>query len=134
MKLPLEDRLDLQDLIADYSWALDTGDEDALVACFTETAVMSEEVFDEPDIWEGHAGIYKFLVENGANVDALAPNRSSPLMMAAREGHVEVVKLLLTHSANPSLRNDSDATALSWALKTGHSTIADLLRGAGAKE
>ena len=57
MKIALEDRLGLMDLIADYSWALDTGDEDALVECFTEDAVMSEEVFDEPDIWEGHDGI-----------------------------------------------------------------------------
>lgn len=56
-KLSIEDRLGLQDLIANYSWALDTGDADALVECFTADCVMSEEVFDEPDIWEGHAGI-----------------------------------------------------------------------------
>src|SRR5690606_29105016 len=30
MKLAIEDRLALQDLFADYSWALDTGDEDGL--------------------------------------------------------------------------------------------------------
>jgi len=55
--LSIEDRLGLQDLIADYSWALDTGDAEALVACFTEDCVMSEEVFEEPDVWEGHDGI-----------------------------------------------------------------------------
>ena len=55
--LPIEDRIALQDLIAAYSWALDTGDVDALVACFTPDARMVEEVFDDPDIWEGHAGI-----------------------------------------------------------------------------
>jgi len=55
--LAIEDRIGLQDLIADYSWALDTGDVEALVACFTADAVMSEEVFDEPDIWNGHDGI-----------------------------------------------------------------------------
>src|SRR5690606_20864327 len=55
--LSIEDRLGLQDLIADYSWALDTGDAEALVACFTEDCVMSEEVFEDPDIWEGHDGI-----------------------------------------------------------------------------
>jgi hypothetical protein len=56
-KLPVEDRIGLQDLIADYSWALDTGEVEDLVACFTEDAVMSEEVFEDPDIWEGHEGI-----------------------------------------------------------------------------
>ena len=55
--LSIEDRFALQDLIAAYSWALDTGDVEALVACFTPDARMSEEVFDEPDVWEGHDGI-----------------------------------------------------------------------------
>jgi len=57
MELALADRCALQDLIADYSWALDTGDVEGLVACFTPDARMVEEVFDEPDIWEGHEGI-----------------------------------------------------------------------------
>ena len=55
--LAVEDRIALQDLIAAYSWALDTGDADALVACFTEDCRMVEEVFEDPDIWEGHDGI-----------------------------------------------------------------------------
>lgn len=55
--LPVEDRIAIQDLIARYAWALDTGDVDALVACFTPTAVVIEEVFEDPDRWEGHSGI-----------------------------------------------------------------------------
>ena len=55
--ISVEDRLALQDLIAAYSWALDTGDSEGLVACFTEDARMVEEVFEDPDIWEGHEGI-----------------------------------------------------------------------------
>jgi hypothetical protein len=55
----IEDRLALQDLIAAYSWALDTGDVEGLVACFTPDARMAEEVFEEPDIWNGHDGIRK---------------------------------------------------------------------------
>ena len=55
--LAIEDRIALQDLIAAYSWALDTGDVEGLVACFMPDARMSEEVFDEPDVWEGHDGI-----------------------------------------------------------------------------
>ena len=54
--LAIEDRIALQDLIAAYSWALDTGDAEGLVACFTEDCLMSEEVFEDPDIWEGHDG------------------------------------------------------------------------------
>ena len=55
--LSAEDRFALQDLIAAYSWALDTGDADALAACFTEDTRMVEEVFEDPDIWEGRDGI-----------------------------------------------------------------------------
>lgn len=65
-KLGLEDRLALQDLIAAYSWALDTGDADGLVACFTPDARMIEEVFEDPDIWEGHDGI-RALMSHYAN-------------------------------------------------------------------
>ena len=50
--LSIEDRIALQDLIAAYSWALDTGDAEGLVACFTEDCVMSEEVFEDPDVWK----------------------------------------------------------------------------------
>ncbi len=57
MTLAVEDRFALQDLIAAYSWALDTGDVEGLVACFTEDARMIEEVFEDPDIWIGHDGI-----------------------------------------------------------------------------
>ena len=56
-RIDVADRFALQDLIAAYSWALDTGDVDALVACFTPDARMVEEVFEDPDIWEGHDGI-----------------------------------------------------------------------------
>lgn len=55
--LSAEDRFALQDLIADYAWALDTGDGEALAACFTADCRLVEEVFEDPDIWEGRDGI-----------------------------------------------------------------------------
>lgn len=55
--LTADDRFAIQDVVAKYCWALDTGDMDALVACFTPDARLIEEVFEEPDIWEGHEGI-----------------------------------------------------------------------------
>jgi hypothetical protein len=55
--VPVADRLDIHELLARYAWSLDTGDLDALVACFTPDAVVIEEVFEDPDRWEGHAGI-----------------------------------------------------------------------------
>ena len=55
--LTADDRFAVQDLFAEYAWALDTGDIDALVACFTHDTVMIEEVFEDPDRWEGRDGI-----------------------------------------------------------------------------
>ena len=57
--LTLEDRFAIQDLIARYAWSLDTGDVDRLISCFTPDARIVEEVFEDPDIWEGHKGIRK---------------------------------------------------------------------------
>jgi hypothetical protein len=55
--LAVADRIAIQDLIASYAWALDTGDIDALVQCFTHDCVVIEEVFEDPDRWEGHEGV-----------------------------------------------------------------------------
>ena len=52
-----EERFDIKDLLARYGWALDTGDVDAFVSCFAPDGVMIEEVFEDPDVWEGHDGI-----------------------------------------------------------------------------
>lgn len=55
--LTVEDQLAIRDLLAAYAWALDTGDVDALVDCFMPDASMVEEVFEDPDVWRGHAGL-----------------------------------------------------------------------------
>jgi len=58
--LTVADRIAINDLIAEYAWALDTGDVDSLVACFTPDAVVLEEVFEDPDRWEGRENIRRF--------------------------------------------------------------------------
>jgi len=55
--LTIRDRLALNDLLARYAWALDTGDVDGFVACFTADGVVIEEVFEEPDRWEGRQNL-----------------------------------------------------------------------------
>lgn len=58
--LTVSDRIAIADLLAQYAWALDTGDIDALVACFAPDADVIEEVFEDPDRWEGRKGIRRF--------------------------------------------------------------------------
>jgi hypothetical protein len=85
--LSVGDRIAIQDLIARYAWALDTGDIDALVACFTPDAVLIEEVFEDPDRWEGHAGIRR-LGEHYAS-SAGFPGRQHHVSQSVVEGDGE---------------------------------------------
>ena len=56
-KIAIKDRLAITDLLTAYSWALDTGDVDGLAALFTADATVREEVFEEPDVWQGRDAI-----------------------------------------------------------------------------
>jgi hypothetical protein len=55
--IAIEDRLAITDLLNAYSWALDTGDAAGLAALFTADATVLEEVFEDPDVWQGRDGI-----------------------------------------------------------------------------
>ena len=63
MSLPLAaaDRLDIQEVLARYAWSLDTGDEDAFVACFTHDGELTWDVFDTPGHWHGPAALRRFI-------------------------------------------------------------------------
>ncbi|RIV80078.1 nuclear transport factor 2 family protein [Aurantiacibacter xanthus] len=56
-RISTEDRHAIEDLFARYSWALDTGDPEALAATFAPDGKCIEQVFEEPDIWEGREGV-----------------------------------------------------------------------------
>ncbi len=77
--------------------------------------------------FSGHLDIVKTLVERGAIVDQLAPNKATALMFAARNGHIDVVRYLLDKGADPTRVNDQERTARSWALEKGNTDIADVL-------
>lgn len=57
----------------------------------------------------------ELLLENHAYIDAASPNKSTPLMMAARYGHDLAVKLLLEEGADPLLRNEKGLSAIDFA-------------------
>lgn len=59
--------------------------------------------------------ILALLLDHGAPIDATSPNRSTPLMMAARYGAEANVDLLLARGANKRLRNDRDLDASGFA-------------------
>ncbi len=83
--------------------------------------------------FEGRAAVARYLLDQGADVDAPAPNGHSALMLAARNGHLEVVQALLADGADTEIRTADGQTALELALSTGNTEIAQLIRNARAE-
>lgn len=59
--------------------------------------------------------IVVLLLDRGAPIDAPGPNKTTPLMMAARYGAEATVDLLLARGADKRLRNDRDLDAAGFA-------------------
>lgn len=71
--------------------------------------------------------VVALLLERGAAVDALSPNRSTPLMMAARYGDEAAVELLLSRGADAKLRNEKGLNAADFARLAGRAALAQRL-------
>jgi hypothetical protein len=73
----------------------------------------------------GNNEIVQILLDHSAYIDAESPNRTTPLMMAARSGHILTVKLLLDEGADATLKNDLGMTAIDFAEKHEFKDIAE---------
>lgn len=60
----------------------------------------------------GHLEVCRVLVEFGCDVNALLPDRSTPLMLAAEEAQMPIAQLLLDKSALIACKDDIGFTAL----------------------
>lgn len=64
------------------------------------------------------------LLDKGADINAPSPNRTTPLMMAARYGATEGAQLLLSRGADVALRNDLGLSAVDFARTAGRDSLA----------
>lgn len=70
------------------------------------------------------ADAVRLLLARGAAVDAPSPNRTTPLMMAARYGTEDAAMALIAAKADVSLRNERDMTAADFARSAGRDRLA----------
>ena len=82
----------------------------------------------------GHDAVVTYLLDQGANVNAVSPNGTTALMMAVREGHASTFDVLLRRGADIHHRNENGVSALDWAKRGNETAMADKLRRAGAKD
>ncbi|CAD6186492.1 unnamed protein product [Caenorhabditis auriculariae] len=75
----------------------------------------------------GNVSMAAFLVNRGADFDAIDDYNNSPLMLAAKEGHLEVVRLLLHSGASPNLEDYMDRTAKQLSEINKHEDVNELL-------
>lgn len=86
-------------------------------------------------IFFGHGALARWLIEQGADVNAAAGNaaRVAPLHAAAAVRDRETLRMLLERGADPNARQQSDYTPLHGAASRGEIEIAKLLLTHGAQ-
>lgn len=76
----------------------------------------------------GADAIVRILLEHHAAIDAEAPRKITPLMIAAREGQYKTVNLLLAAGADAGLKNGDGMTAAALAEQADKPSIAAAIR------
>lgn len=85
-------------------------------------------------IFFGHGELARFLIEQGADVNAAADNaqRVAPLHAAAATCDHETTRALLAHGADPHAKQQNDYTPLHGAASRGDVALAKILLTHGA--
>ena len=74
----------------------------------------------------------EFLLDHGANLEALDANGQTPLMRAATRGNAELAETLINRGAQLGLQDNAKWTALEFAQALGQSNVVALLSAKGA--
>jgi ankyrin repeat protein len=81
---------------------------------------------------EGHLVVARFLLQNGADVEAKLRSGRNPLHVAASQGHKAMVELLLSHKAGVNATDLEGRTPLHLAAQRGFRSVAEVLVANGA--
>ena len=75
----------------------------------------------------GNVAVIRKLIENSAYIDSESPNKTTPLMMAARAGHLSSVQFLIDEGADVTAKNELGLNAIDFAKSQNHNAIITLL-------
>lgn len=78
-------------------------------------------------VFAGQTEVADYLMEQGADIDALSTNGSSVLMMAIYEGHQSLAKKLIEKGADRTPKNDWGDGALEWSMRYNQLDIARMI-------
>lgn len=81
----------------------------------------------------GNVDLLRYLLDQNAYIDAQSPNRSTPLMMAARQDRIDAVHLLVEAGADPTPRNDAGRDAADYLAANGRPDEARWMRERAAE-
>ena len=73
------------------------------------------------------SGVFKYLVETGADVNARTKDRCTHLMRASELGNIGAVTFLVEHGANVNLEGKYRETALHYAVRCRRGSCSDVL-------
>ncbi|HUT54949.1 MAG TPA: ankyrin repeat domain-containing protein [bacterium] len=80
----------------------------------------------------GQFEMVKFLLNNGAEVDARSEGGSTPLVEAVARNSVEIAGYLVDHGADVNSKDNDGKTPLHWAAERGHVDAVKFLIAKGA--
>ncbi|WP_054849042.1 ankyrin repeat domain-containing protein [Vulcanisaeta sp. JCM 14467] len=72
--------------------------------------------------------IVKYLIENGADINARDNTGKTPLHFAAKNGYLDIVKYLIENKADINVKDNIGKTPLDYAEENGHKNVANYLR------
>lgn len=83
--------------------------------------------------YNGHVEVVRFLLEEGARIDARNAQGRTPLIFASTGSFPETVSLLLERGADPNATDDAEKwSALMFAAAEGHEEVVRILLEHGA--